>query len=329
MSLGRLKKRLVSYRDWIVRWRCMPVDAWLDAAELYQNSNFERAAELYKQGLSSHPTSRARVNALLDLSHCLFRLSRFDEAERYLRQAISTDPTLREGYVRLARLQLWLGYATEAVWTARVSMQRHSPDPELVTLFVTAVVESGGNPTSIAEAQKFLRQLNYDSGGFPRLDVARARLAYLVDKSEEAREDLARMASVDRGPFEAVVAFAEVLIGEGKLAYARHQLHRALSVAADHPKVLRLLARTYLNEGTFYEPEYAVQLALKACQLTSWKGVHELYIAAQSYVAVGDRVAALLAATRAKEVAARLLGGYPEVAQLEKLLQGRPAESQA
>jgi tetratricopeptide (TPR) repeat protein len=329
MSLGRLKKRLESYREWIVRWKCIPVNAWLEAAELYQNSDFERAAELYKRGLSSHPHSRARVNALLDLSHCLFRLSRFDEAEKCLRQAISTDPTLREGYVRLARLQLWLGYAAEAVWTTRVSIQRHSPDPELVTLFVTAVVESGGNQTSIAEAQKLLQQLHYDAGGFPRLEVARARLAYLIDKSDEARDDLSRLASVDRGPFEAVVAFAEVLISEGKLAYARHQLHRALTVAADHPKVLRLLARTYLHEGTFYEPEYAVQLALKACQLTNWKGIHELYTAAQSYVAVGDRVAALLAATRAKEVAARLLGGYPEVVQLEKLLQGVSIESQA
>ena len=329
MSLGKLKKRLVSYRDWVVRWKCMPVDAWLEAAELYQNSNFERAAELYKRGLSSHPNNRARVNALLDLSHCLFRLSRFDEAEKFLRQAISTDPTLREGYVRLARLQLWLGYAAEAVWTPRVSIQRHSPDPELVTLFVTAVVESGGNQTSIAEAQKLLQQIHYDAGGFPRLEVARARLAYLIDRSDEARDDLSRLASADRGPFEAVVAFAEVLISEGKLAYARHQLHRALSVAADHPKVLRLLAKTYLHEGTFFEPEYAVQLALKACQLTNWKGIHELYIAAQSYVAVGDRVAALLAATRAKDIAARLLGGYPELVRLEKLLQGAPVESQA
>jgi tetratricopeptide (TPR) repeat protein len=208
-------------------------------------------------------------------------------------------------------------------------MQRVAPDPELVTLFISAVVDSGGNPTSIAEAQKLLQQLHYDAGGFPRLEVARARLALLVDKADEARDDLARLAALDRGPFEAVVAFAEVLVSEGKLAYARHQLHRALAVASDHPKVLRLLARTYMHEGPFFEPEYAVQLALRACQVTNWRGIHELYILAQAYVTAGDKVAALLAATKAKEVAARLLGGYPDVVHLEKLLQGIAAESQA
>jgi predicted Zn-dependent protease len=312
-----------------VRWRCLPVRAWIDAAELYQQSAFDRAAELYQRGLDSHPNSRARVNALLDLSHCLFRLSRIDEAERSLRQVTSIAPNLREGYVRLARLQLWLGHAAEAVWTVRVCMQRVAPDPELVTLFISAVVDSGGNPTSIAEAQKLLQQLHYDAGGFPRLEVARARLALLVDKADEARDDLARLAALDRGPFEAVVAFAEVLVSEGKLAYARHQLHRALAVASDHPKVLRLLARTYMHEGPFFEPEYAVQLALRACQVTNWRGIHELYILAQAYVTAGDKVAALLAATKAKEVAARLLGGYPDVVHLEKLLQGIAAESQA
>ncbi len=328
-TLLGFKKRLLTYRDWIVQWRSLPVQSWIEAAQMYEAGDFAGAVPLYMKGLSKHPNHRARINALLDLSHCLFRLSRYEEAERYLRQATASAPTMREGYVRLARLQLWLGYASEALWTMRVCIHRVSADPELVTLFITAVVESGGNPATIAEAEGLLSHMHYDAGGFPRLDVARARLAVLSKKSEAARDDLSKLASRDRGPFDAVVAFAEVLISEGKLAYARHHLHRALSVAPEHPKVLRLLARTYLHQGVFFEPEYAVQLAVKAAQATNWRGIHELYTLAQSYVAVGDKVAALLAASKAKAIALRLLGGYPEVESLERLLQGSTAESQA
>jgi predicted Zn-dependent protease len=316
-----------SYIEWMYRWRCMPVSSWVRGAELYQRGQFAQAAECYKKGLHSNPGSRAKVNALLDLSHCLFRLHQFDEAEVYLRQVTASSPDTREGYMRLARLQLWLGYSTEAVWTMRVCLHRIPVDPELVALFMTAVVESGGASTAVQEAQEFLKRLHYDAGGFPGLEVARARLELLDTKYSHARDDLAKLATLDRGPFEAVVAFAEVLISEGKLAYARHHLHRALAAAPEHPKVLRLLAFSYMHQGSFFEPDYAVQLAVKACQVTSWRGIHELYILAQAYVAQGDKAAALMVAMQAKKIAVRLIGGHPGVEKLERFLQSAAAES--
>jgi predicted Zn-dependent protease len=326
--LSNIKGGLSSYFNWVSRWRSMPVKAWIDGADLYQRGDFEKAAQSYKRGLSSNPGSPARVNALLDLSHCLFRLRRFEESESYLKQAISHFPEVREGYVRLARLQLWLGYAIEALWTMRICVQRIAPDPEIATLFITAVVESKSDAAAIAEARSLLARVHYDAGGFPRLEVARARLELMGGEFESSREDLAKLAAQDRGPFEAVVSFAEVLISEGKLAYARHHLHRALSAAPEHPRVLRLLAQSYLSEGTFYEPDYAVQLASKACQVTGWRGLHESYILAQAYVASGDKVSALLAAMSAKKIAGRLIGGYPDIDSLERLLQGQASESQ-
>jgi len=327
LIVNRFKRTVRTYKEWLSRWHCLPVPAWIRAAEHYQKGDFANAELLYKQGLVSHPQSPAKLNALLDLGHCLFRLRKFEEAENYLRQATVVAPNEREAYVRLARLQLWLGHGTEAVWTMRVCLQRVSVDPELATLFVTAVVESGGNTSTIAEARELLAGVHCDTG-FPKLDVARARLALLEDESLASRDNLSKLASIDRGPFEAVVAFAEVLLKEGKFAYARHHLHRSLVVAPDHPKVLRLLAQSYLSPGIFFEPEYAVQLALKACQATAWRGVHELLILAQAYITASDNGAALLAATRAKDVAARLIGAYPEVARIEQMLQANASGSQ-
>ncbi len=328
LIVTHLKKKVRTYGDWLSRWRCLPVAAWIQAAEHYQKGDFHTAAELYKQGLLSNPNSPAKLNALLDLAHCLFRLRRFEEAENFLRQATVTAPHERESYVRLARLQLWLGYATEAVWTMRVCIQRVSADPELAALFITAVVESGGNSSTIDESRELLATLHCDHG-FPRLEVARARFALLLDEGVASRDNLSKLASIDRGPFEAVVAFAEVLLKEGKLAYARHHLHRSLLVAPEHPKVLRLLAQSYLAPGIFFEPAYGVQLAQKACQATAWQGVHEMLTLAQAYMATGDNAAALLVASRAKDVAARLIGAYPEVARIEQMLQGSETGSQA
>lgn len=307
----------------------MPVSAWIVAAEHYQRGEFEKAITFYERGLRTHASSPASINALLDLSHCLFRIKRFEEAAQYLRRATTASPREREPYVRLARLQLWLGYASEALWTMRVCLQKISPDPELVTLFVTAVVESGAAHSAVIEARDWLRNMHYEAEAFPRLEVAKVRLSLLCNDCESARDDLSKLASTDRGPFEAVVAFAELLVKEGKLAYARHHLHRALAVVSDHPKVLRLLSAAYLKEGIFFEPEYAVQLAMKACQATAWCGVQEMVTLAHAYVSSGENGAALLVAAKAKDVVATILGAHPEVEQLQSLLQSQTSENPA
>jgi tetratricopeptide (TPR) repeat protein len=321
-AIASISSYLKSYVTWVSHWRCLPVHSWIRGAQFFQRGDFQRAADCYMNGLRSHPTSRARVNALLDLSHCLFRLQQFDQAEVFLRQVTAAFPNLRDGYIRLARLQLWLGYSSEAIWTMRLCLQRISVDPEILTLFINAVVDSGADTAAVQEAQALLKRVHYDALGFPALEVARARLELVGSASDYSREDISRLAALNKGPFDAVVAFAEVLLSEGKIAYARHHLHRALLVAPEHPKVLRLLAFSYLHEGAFYEPLYAVQLALKACQVTAWRGIQELYILAQAYVAQEDKAAALMVALQAKKIAARLIGGHPGVEKLERYLQG-------
>lgn len=302
-------------------WRSLPVASWIQAAELYKLGRYEEAVELYLKGLKSHPLNPARVGALLDLAHCLYKLKRFEEAEQYLRQVIVAFPSEREAYVRLARLQLWLGLASEAAWTIRSCLLKVSPDPELVTLFVSAVVETGGVAYFINDAREMLANLHCEREAYPRLEVAKARFEHLLGESECARDELARLAAVDRGPFEAVVSFANVLLEEGKTAYARHHLHRSLIVSPEHPKVLRLLARSYLVDGPFFEPEYAVQLAVRACQSTAWHGIHEMHTLADAYALSGDKISALLVASKAKEAGRKLLGSYPESKQLDKLIE--------
>jgi predicted Zn-dependent protease len=319
-AVTKLKANCLLYKEWIKRWKTLPVRSWITAAQLYKANEFEEAAGYYKAGLASHTRHPARLNALLDLSHCLFKMRRFEEAERYLRQATIVAPLEREAYVRLARLQLWVGCAVEAAWTIRQCLQSISIDPELATLFVTAAVESGGIEHLVKEAKDLLKDLHCDPEASPRLEVAKARFNIMNGDHGLARDDLAALASKDRGPFEAVVAFAQVLMEEGKIAYARHHLHRSLQVSPEHPRVLRMLAATYLEGGAFFEPEYAIQIATRACQATGWRGMHEMHILARAYAVNGDKISALLIASKAKDAGQRLLGGYPEFQRLEQLI---------
>ena len=248
-AVSKLKANFCLYKEWIERWGSLPVRPWVKAASLYRLAQYEGAVGHYIAGLKSHPRHPARMNALLDLAHCLFRLKNFEDAERYLRQASVVAKHEREPYVRLARLQLWLGHSVEAAWTVRTALTSLPADPELVTLFVTAAVESAGVGPLLSEARDLLRDMHCEPEAAPRLEVARARLKMQDGDLGEARDDLAALATKDRGPFEAVVAFAHVLLEEGKTSYARHHLHRALTVSPEHPKVLRLLALSYLRPG--------------------------------------------------------------------------------
>lgn len=327
--ISNLRANCLLYKEWFQKWGSLPVRSWVKAAALYRSGDYEGASKLYLTGLRRFPRHPARVNALLDVSHCLFRLKKFDQAERYLRQASIIAQHEREPYVRLARLQLWLGHAVEAAWTIRSALRVIPADPELVTLFVTAAVETGGVPHLVAEAQDLLRELHCEAEAAPRLEVARSRLKLLAGDLGEARDDLAALANKDRGPFEAVVAFAQVLLDEGKTAYARHHLHRSLMVSPEHPRVLRMLALSYLQPGAHFEPEYAVNLATRACQATGWSGIHEMLVLAKSYALCGDKISALLIASKAKEAGRNLLGVYPEVQTLDELINNLSSGTQA
>ncbi len=317
-------------RQWISAWKSAPVASWIKASALYEAGDFTHAIGLYKRGLEKYPHNPARINAMLDLSHCLFRVRKFSESEMYLKQIVAEAPDLREGYIRLARLQLWLGYGLDAIATTRVAVLRFGADPELATIFINASLDCGGTREHLAEAREIVGQFHCDGGGFPRFEVATVRLALAETGALEFRDRLSQLASLDKGPFDAVLAFAEVLLSEGKINYARHHLRRALSIAPEHPTVLRLLARTYLQQtDVVFNPDYARQLATSACQSTGWLSIRDLVALAQSYIACGEQAEALLTALKAKELSARFAGAIPEAARIEELLQQGALENAA
>lgn len=310
----------LSYKWWS-NWRTLPVYAWIRAAVFYRAGDFRTAERLYREGLERHPTHPAHISARLDFAYCLFRNRKLSEAEEQLKSLCLESPYTREAYLRLARLQLWTGLTHEAASTMVKALRVFPIDAELASIFAIAAIDNGGPSDLIDEAEEALYSAPCDDSHSQLAQVARARMHAWRGQHEAGKRELMRLASQPRAIFEAVVALGILLLDEGRCMEARHQLSRALAVTPDHPHVLSLLALTYLRaDAEHLNPDYAAQLATAACQHTGWNSSRELYILAESHLRRGDRMAALLSASRAQQVGRR--DSHPRFAQdIDQLIE--------
>lgn len=314
---------------WWRTWRTLPVWSWVRGAAAYRAGRFELAERHYKAGLKRHGSHPANFCARLDLAYCLFKLGKIDEADQLLRAVTTQLPASREAYIRLARLQMWSGHSLEAAWTIRRALRSIDVDPELAALFLGAVLDNGGPGYLLDEAIEASKKIETEGHDFPRLQAARARLAMERGDEENGRQALERLAVGEDAPFEAILMYAEVILGEGKIAQARRQLRRALMVSPDYPRILSLLAESYMKAGSFYNGEYAKQLAINACQLTNWSSPREMHLLAEAYYHSGDKISALVVASKAKQAGTRLMGTYRDVRILDELIESLSAGTQA
>lgn len=318
--MNKLVEKFQSYKNWYQTWKSLPVVSWIRAADFYRNGEFETALRYYQKGLKRHPFHEAGYCARLDMSYCLFKLGRFAEAKEELKLILSQVPTLREAYLRLARLQMWIGENLEAVWTMRRALREVPHDGELVALFTIAALEHGAPGYLIKEAESAFHELSEDERRGRKVEVAATRLEMLRGDYQKGRSRLAALASGPNAPFEAVIVYAEILLKEGRVAIARQQLRRALMVAPNHPKVLTLFAQSYLKSGPYHNADFARQLATSACQNSGWMGPESLHVLAEAYQALDDKLSALATAVRAKEAGSKLLSGYKNVRNIDLLI---------
>ena len=314
---------------WWKTWRTFPVIPWIQAASCYRNGNFELAQKHYESGLRKHADHPAQFCARLDLSYCLFKNRKFEESEKHLKLVIANLPTFKEAHLRLARLQIWTGRSLEAAWTIRRAMREIDGDTELVATFMLAILDNEGPTYLIKEALAAWAKLSIEDKQNPKLQAARARFAMLKGDVERGRSVLSEIAKRHDAPIEAVVLFAQVLLEEGKIAHCRHELRKALALESDNPRVLSLFAESYLRSGPFYNPEYARQLGTSSCQAANWSSPREMHILAESFYHSGDKISALIIASKARQAGSRLLGEYRDVRNLDRLIESLSQGTQA
>jgi predicted Zn-dependent protease len=319
---------------WWRTWKSLPVFSWVRAAALYRQGRFADAEPLYRAGLDRYFLHPAQHCARLDLSYCLFKTGNLDAAEDELKRVINSLPRSREGFVRLARLQMWRGQSLEAAWTMRRAQRSTALDSDMACLFLYAALDARAPHYLIQEAVRAVDTAGGSEGESQKAQALKARACMILKRPQsvefvQARTELAQIAANIDAPFEASLLFAEMLIEEGKIAHARRLLRRSLHVAADYPRLLSLLAESYLRSGPFYNPEYAKQLATSACQSSAWASPREMHVLAEAFYHLGDKISALVIASKAKDLGSRLLGTYTHARTLDALIEDLASGTQA
>jgi len=306
---------------WWKTWHTFPVFPWVKAATLYRSGKFAQAEKFYLKGLRKHENHPASLCARLDLAYCLFKTGQIEQALEQLQLIIRKMNRAREAHLRLAKLQIWSGSALEAAWTIRRSFRNINPDAELLAWLMFAILDYGGLSYLEAEAKSALQGLPEEKRKDPRIQLAELIMSFRKDPNDQAlRDQIEKLMGSSKPTIEMIQLYAGILIREGKHANARHHLRRAMVLDSKHPRTLSLLAQLYLQSGPFYSPDFAVQLALSACQNCAWLSAREMHILAEAYYHAGDNFSALAIAERAKHAGTKLLGEYSEVRDLEQLI---------
>jgi Tetratricopeptide repeat len=291
---------------WWRAWGTVPVPEWIAAAECYRDGQFTRAIGLYESGFYSSDTHRAATSARLDLSYCLFREGRIREAEAHLLKVIVDNPLLREGYVRLSRLFLWIGSPNQAVELLFDAAERVPFDQELSALLIFAVLESSA-PRFMLENALAMSEIHQSVKGKKKnhsqlLATSAAHLLLHSGETQKAYDELNRCILQGNAPLEAYLLRAKWLVQEKKYIEAREDLLQCLMLQPGHPESLSMLSRLYLATDVFDQPGYALNLAVLACQSSGWMSGRELLVLAEVYMRAGDSHLALMMAEKAKKV---------------------------
>ena len=317
------------FAQWWRTWKTFPVYSWIQAAQFYRRGAYAEAENCYRRGLVRNPFHPARASAHLDYAYCLFKQRKIRESEVELKKIIASYPELREGYIRLARLQMWLGRSGDASLTLRRGGQRFVFDADICALLLLTLIDQEASRYLIAEAIAKAKIAIKNSPDHKLLRIALARCAFYSGERERGKAQLAAFACEDPALFEAVLIYAEVLLLENKAEDSLRHLRRALQVSPNHPRVLSLIAKAYLADSPSCNPDFSQQLAIMACQSSAWISSRDLHQLAESYVVRGDKLSALVTASRAKEVGGQSHKAYEKVDVLDSLIKSLTSELQA
>lgn len=314
------------YLQWWRTWKTLPVLSWIRAANLYREGRYQEAASFYSVGIRRHLHHPARISARLDLSYCLFKMKKVTEAERELSAVVAEFPEHREAYIRLARIQLWVGRCTEASLILQKGAELFEGDAEISALLLFALIDQRAPRQQIVEASNRAKRAGEITPGHKLLRVAQARSLWYLGDREGGRTRSQALALEEPALFEAVVTYAEILLEEKRIDEAMRHMRRALQVSPNHPRVLSLLARAYLFDSENYNPEFSQQVAITACQSSSWASPRDMHILAEAYLRTGDRLSALMTASRAKDIGAQSKREYAHEGTLDKLIEDLMSE---
>ncbi len=271
---------------WVKHWKSFPVFTWLKAADYFLNKNFKLAAQYYRIGLNKHRNHPAKNCARMDYSYCLYRSGDLKESLKELKQMCLEEQEQKDCYLLAAKIYSYLGRTDLAITMLNSGLRCFPDDILVLTKYLHLSLETNLEQMIIDHLKEKLLKikslLNLDDNRIEIIDTALAHYSLQIEKNEDGEKLLARILASGKAPFEAVLLKGKRLLELGRIIPAREQLTRAMKISPRDPYPVLYLAESYLEYENFEDPEYALQLAKLACELSLWENVEcmKTYIAA-------------------------------------------------
>lgn len=295
------------------------VDIWkLRAAVLYENGDFEKAADAFRKLAEESPDNAALQ---LALAEALANMDdKYDEALQHIERAIELEPESNQAYLLRARLRAMKEQVAEAIGDLDKALEINRDD--VTALLLRAELHLFQDDYSAAKADVD-RALN-ERPGLVLAILLRSRINAAEKKFEQAIEDMrllidndptnadyklqmAAYYTADERPRKAIKLLTELieqdednwralrsrgdaLLSVGKHAEAIEDFDSALKLQPEDSGLLNNLAWVLATspEDALRNGQRAIELAEKAAELTEFKEAHILSTLASGYAEVGD-----------------------------------------
>lgn len=268
------------------------------AAILALRGKTEQAIQHFREATRLKPDT---FDVQYNLAVTLAAQGKFDEAITHYQLALRISPQNIMVLRNLVYTFTVLGKQDEALKCLKQVLEINPKDAKVHFMFGEALIATGKIETAISQYLQSL-QLNPKN---QKLHVKVGKLLTRQKKYDQAIEHYQQSLQLEPDQPEAYIKLAEISYVQNHLDKALEYWYAALHLHADWPAVLNNIAaiRANLAYESLSDPNEAVKLALRACELTEFKQPGLLDTLSFSYASAGDFTQAAETAKKALDLA--------------------------
>ena len=229
------------------------------------------------------------------------QMGKLDEAVAQFEQALQTDPDLVDAHANAGKLLGLQGKFQEASDHFRKALAIEPLDAEIHSELGTVLGRQGKFDEAVAQFNEALRIK-------PEFADAHGNLGYIFlhqDKFDQAITQLSRAVQLDPNSDKSHYYLAITLSKKGKIAEAIKHYDETIRLKPDSVEPANTLAWLLAThkDAAFYNPQKAVKLARRACELTNNSNAEKLDTLATAYASDGNFTDAVTVAEKALNLA--------------------------
>jgi tetratricopeptide (TPR) repeat protein len=282
---------------------------------LRQQGRVQEAIEHYNEALQLNPTYALAYN---NLGVAFKQMGKFEKAIDQYQQALRLDPDYIEARDNLGNALRLTGRTAEAIEQYELVLRLQPDSAEARYNLAIALKQQGKIEEAIRQYEQVL-QINPD---FFEAHCNLGEMLLQQGKIQEAVECYKQAVRIRPDSAEVHNDLAIALVQQGRVAEAIKQFEQALQLKLDYPKAQNSLAwqLATLNPAEGGDPDQAVILAERACELTDHQVPTALDTLATAYAAVGRFNDAIVTEQKALELA-RAAGQSQLIEEIETRLR--------